>query len=497
MPTNIPTRSLSPIKTNSSLLPDASSAATTGKAPRKIQLDAKEPTRLEPPPACLRATNEASDGLRSDPSKPRGSRIATKTSTVSAAARASRLVPGHSRSQSSSSATIIRPTSSAPKVATATASSRSQHSISTKSSGDTRLPVSKSHNRALSASAPPRPNPDTGTSREVVSKVGPHVFAGGNVSSSSARPTARLGKKPDFNAHQQHYSPKKPTTISTSVVPVLPSDPQHVAGRSGSIARAIPGTEVARQEDELLQLSLVYDKSAATFQHYEASIKSQLQTGSERVKHQLSTLRSLCHDRQAKINAFAVRRWLDQEPSRQDVEHAGSDTLLLLAGCLEELHEVSGQDGPLEAVMMTFEDWYLDASSRRPTNVTDNLFRESNNEEKAYCPHPIDPQWSALVSAVDDRVRACAALLAGLRVHGSPGPSSLETLIEMHHTLAEQILQEICICRAIEGFMLREQQERLASEVQQALSDVELHPSVELIPDTARKGIWNLRGKVS
>ncbi|OAP55407.1 hypothetical protein AYL99_10380 [Fonsecaea erecta] len=500
MPTNIPKRTLSPIKANSASFLDDASAATSGKAPQKIQLDAKEPTRLEPGPASHRATSDTSARLPCDPSKPRDSGVATKTSTrpTIAAARGGHLVPGHSRSQSSSYANTRRPTPSAPKVATATAFSRSQHAPSAKGSGDTRLPVSRSHHRALSASTRPRPNNDTGENpQETVHKanrpVAPHVLSGGSASSASGRPIVRPGRKPELVACEQHSVPKKHTTKSTAGTSLSPLESQHVAVRFGSAALAIQGTEAAHLEDELLQLSLVHEKSAATLQCYEASMKSQLKTGLEGVAHQLSTLRSLRHDRQANMNALAVSRWLDQEPTRHQGDPAGSDTLLLLSRCLEELQKISSVHGPLETAMKLFDEWHAYASSTRPTHVGDNLFRKDNSEEKAHCLHSLDPQWSALVSSVDDRVRACAALLAAL--HRSPGSSSIGMLIEMHRTLAEQIQQEICICRTVESLILRQQQERLARDVEQALSDVELHHSGQAVPHTTRMGIWDLRGK--
>ncbi|KIX96314.1 uncharacterized protein Z520_08092 [Fonsecaea multimorphosa CBS 102226] len=495
MLTNIPKRAVSPIKPDSALLPDASSAATSGKAPQDIQLEAKEPTRLESGPASLRATRDASARLHYNPSKPRVSRVATKTSTTDAALRGGHLVRGHSRSQSSSNAITGRPTSSAPKLATATASSRSHHAPSTTSSGEPRWTIARSHNRALTASTRPKPNADPGANREVVSKVNrpvaSHVLSEANASSSSAGPTVKLGRKPEANTH---CNLKVQTTTSTATTPLFPLISQPAAVRSGSVGRVISGTEVAHLEDELLQLSLVHEKSAATFQNYRASVRSQLETGLQDVEQQLSTLTSLRHDRQANINAFAVSQWLDQERVYQDGDPAASDTLLLLAHCLEDLQKISSVHGPLEAAMKIFDEWYVYASSMRPTDAGDNLFRKGDGEENEYCLHSIDPHWSALVSSVDGRVRACAALLEGLR---RPPSSSLGLLIEIHCKLAEQILQEIRICRTIEGLILREQQERLAREVKHALYDVELRDSVEGVRDTTRIGIWDLRGKAS
>ncbi|EXJ69583.1 uncharacterized protein A1O5_07619 [Cladophialophora psammophila CBS 110553] len=495
LPSHIPTRAQPPIKANSTL-PDASSTSTSGKAPpRNTQLDAKEPTRLEARAASLRATSDASARLLNDPSKPRDSRLITKASPVNAASRGSRLVPGHSRSQSSSNASnastasTTRPASSVPRVATATAASRPQHATSIRSLGDARLPVARAHSRALSASTRPRPNSDTRATRPVTL----HAFSGGDASSPSVRPTLKPYRKPEFNTDQQHYSPKKETTASTTVTPVSGLDPQHGAIRPGSAGRVIHLTEVAHLEDELLQLSIVHQNSAATFQSYRASIRSRLKTGLEGVEDQLTTLRSLRHDRQANINAVAVSKWLDGERATKDVSHAGPDTLLLLAHCLGELQKVRRVHGPLEAAMKLFDEWYVYVSPRNYTG--DGLFPEEHSEEKGYRLHQLDPQWSALVSSVEDRVGACAALLAGLQ--RPLKSSSIGFLIEMHSSFADQILQEICICRTIEGLVLRAQEEWLARAVEQALSDVELHHSVEVARDTPRRGIWDLRPKDS
>ncbi|KIW93577.1 uncharacterized protein Z519_06182 [Cladophialophora bantiana CBS 173.52] len=492
MPSHIPTRAQSPIKANSAL-PGASSASTSGKAPpRNTQLDAKEPTRLEARPASLRATSGASARLLNDPSKPRDSLLVEKASTINAAPRGGRLVLGHSTSQSSSNASnasTTRPASSVPRVATATASSRPQHATSIRSLRDARLPVVRVHSRASSASTRLRPNSDARADRPVTLDMP----SGGDASSPSVRPTVKPYRKPESNTDQQHYSPKKEMTASTTVHPVSGLDPQHGTIRPGSAGRVIPSIELARLEDELLQLSIVHQKSAATFQSYRASIRSQLKTGLEGVEDQLTTLRSLRHDRQANINAVALSRWLDDERATKDVSRAGSDTLLLLAHCLGELQKVSRVHGPLEAAMKLFDEWYGYASPRGYTG--DGFFPEEHSEGKGYHLHQLDPQWSALVSSVEDRVRACAALLASLQ--GPLKSSSIGLLIEMHSSFADQILGEICICRTIEDLILRAQQEWLARAVEQALSDVELHHSVDVARDTPRRGIWDLRPKDS
>ena len=270
--------------------------------------------------------------------------------------------------------------------------------------------------------------------------------------------------------------------------------PRQLAVRPASVDRVIPTTEVIRLQDELLQLSVVYEKSAATLQEYERSIRSQLRTKFEDVGKQFSALTSVQCDRQVRANAHAVSQWLENERRSEGVALAGSETLLVLAHCLGDLQQVSKENGPLDVALKIFDEWCIYASSRRSTRNADDFLNGVNGDEEGCFIRPIHavaPQWSALVSSVQDGVTACAASLGELQ--RPPESSSIGLLIKMHSTLAEQILQEIKGCRSIEELIVREEREWIETAVEAALQDLELRHTVNASSAGVRRGIWEAR----
>jgi hypothetical protein len=270
------------------------------------------------------------------------------------------------------------------------------------------------------------------------------------------------------------------------------SAPSRAAIHLGSAGRVIPAAEIENLQDELLQLSIVQEKSSATLQAYGASIKSQLRASFEAVAKQLSLLKSRQRDRQLTVNALSVSEWLEKKHQTPVAAHTGCHTLLLLAHCQRELQDVSKENGPLKDAMKIFDEWCVYASSRRSNRAAPAL-RDGDTAqdlENFFGPSPVVAErWSASFSSAESRVEACAASWTDLQQ--PPESTSLGLLIKMQTILAKQILQEIEMCRSIEGLIVREEQEWVSTAVEAALQDAELHHSATTPQASIRRGIWD------
>lgn len=467
----IPVRSHSPIKANSA----ASGIPAASRRTRTDENGAKEPTRLTTEPAAARATTSLSapkviELKPYDPGPgPGPGPVAKLGRSAASTRRGASSLHAPSKSLSASNTNAVR---TALREATVPASSRSHHATH------------------KSLSGPVRPKAFVeGTSKPTASV--PHAMSSTLVktSSSSSGAPSIPSTKPNFSPYQQHYSPKKPTVVPGA--PAVVS--HHPSAKIGSASHVISSKETVNLRDELLQLGLVKQNSAATLQAYETSMQARLRTGYEEAETQLSFLRSLQRGRQASINAFATREWLEHEEKIQEASGANPDTLLLLAHCVKELHDVSQENGPLDKALTIFDKWCANMSSRRSKRTGDDRLDQANDYRGPN--FVVAPQWSALISSVHSQVKACAASLKGLH---SPiaESSSISSLINMHINLAEQILQEIATCGTIEDLIVRGEDEWFERAVEQALQvcDAELHHSADAPRPTrsigVRRGLW-------
>ncbi|EXJ77171.1 hypothetical protein A1O3_10329 [Capronia epimyces CBS 606.96] len=322
-----------------------------------------------------------------------------------------------------------------------------------------------SHSRTLSAS----------TRSDIRSRTLPEAVA------RPARPLSKGAtalvdnpalKKPEFNSYKQHFSPKK-----TKQVPSSTSTLSRSGGGGGSSSEA--SAEGRHLQDELLQLTLLHDTAATTLRAYQKSITLQLSAWSDDLSQQLQTLASLEGESQAKANAYVAKSWLHAGREQRSTTSAASNRLLVLAHSIRELTCITKPFGPLDSVMRLFEEWQISAASTSPNGASLSQLA------------PLDPQWSDRLTSVQKRVQTCADSLADLQ--GPSVSSSIGLLIHMHSRLADQVLQEIAICRDIEVLILRREQEWMEAAVTRALSEVEGHGYGQASHLAERKGIWDRR----
>ncbi|EXJ54623.1 hypothetical protein A1O7_09964 [Cladophialophora yegresii CBS 114405] len=490
----IPIRSHSPIKSNSAATGPSSTPASLGNVPHSEATGAKEPTRLTREPAHARATSKVSARTVTE-RKPDNPGPATKVPVSN--------IPGdgyaaRGRTRSYVSATSSGVTRAAPAVAglaDAAATSRSQQWTSSKDPANVRTPVLSSHSGALSATSKARRIAETRNSQNEARKASVVVpshplssTAGKGSVSASEKGRQVPSVRPNFSTYQQRYSQKTPNAVPLASA----TAPNKVAIGPGSADGVLSAAEIENLRDELLQSSVVLERSPATLQAYEASIKSHLRASFEDAAKQLSLLKSRQCDRQLTVNAVAVSEWLKKMRQTSAVAHAGCDTLFLLAHCQGELQDVSEENGPFKDAMRIFDEWCVYSSSRRSNRAADDP-RDGDDAQDAGSFLRSKPfvteGWSASFSSVEGRVKPCAASLTDLQL--PPESTSLGLLIKMQSTLVKQVLQEIAMCRSIEGLKLREEQAWLRTAVDAALQDAELHHFASATGRSVRRGIWD------
>jgi hypothetical protein len=245
---------------------------------------------------------------------------------------------------------------------------------------------------------------------------------------------------------------------------------------------------------ELFQLRILYQKSRGTRGALEASIQTQLKIGQAEVERKHQQLHALEHDRQVCINEGGLEEWL-QENERQASDE-GWDLILEVAQCQRELQEVSKAGGPLDQARKIFDAWWVTTASRRSKRgKVDDPLGLRNEESAGATPvghlHSAS-HWLALMSSVEDRLRACAASLASLP--RSPGSSSsIHGVIEMHKALSEQLLQEVEVCRGLKGLTEQEHSQWVQAAVEGALDEAELHHCAGGDAGRPRRAIWEIR----
>ncbi|OCT48166.1 hypothetical protein CLCR_04071 [Cladophialophora carrionii] len=498
----IPVRSHSLIKSKSAATGPSSTPTSLGNVPHSEAADAKEPTRLTREPAHARATSKVSARAVTE-QKPDDPGPATKVpvSKIRGDAHA-----GHGRTRNHLSATSSGVTRVAPAtsgLAVVTATSRSQQWTGNTDTANVSTPVLSSHSRTLSATSKARRTAEPRNSQDEARKAG-DLAASHALPSTAGKASVSASEKgkqvpflrPNFSTYQQRYSPKKPNAVPVASASV----PNKIAIGAGSADGVVSAAEIENLRDELLQLSVVQEKSSAALQAYEVSVKSRFRASFDDVAKQLSLLKSRQCDRQSTVNALAVSEWLGKQRQTPAVTHTGCDTLLLLAHCQKVLQDVSKENGPLKDAMQIFDEWCVYSSSRRSYRAADDPHDGDDAQDPGSFPRPSlvrpDPflteGWSASFSSVEARVQSCAASWTDLQL--PPASTSLGLLIKMQSVLAEQILREIAMCRSVEGLIVREEQARIRTAVEAALQDAELHHSASAALAGIRRGVWNTYG---
>jgi hypothetical protein len=270
------------------------------------------------------------------------------------------------------------------------------------------------------------------------------VMSRGRPASQMLPPTS---SKPAFNTFQQHYSPAK----SSLPKPPLPSaktlKPAPVSEEDATVT-----FDVARQQIELLQLSLLHQASTQCSREYTASAKRKLSKMHTKLRKEYETIRAteLVHQRVA--NLSALESWC-RDPNLL-VENL--QILSLVYSDLTSLME----DGSRHAdVLNMFELWMKEAEAPLP-----GVFIQ-----------PLPDEWKAAHASLALKLRSIQRNLGVLPpAHaGSDEGSGLQIVLKGCKSLVDGMLRELDLMIKLEKDLLARETNKIEEEVKVlALDDV-------------------------
>ncbi|RMY71129.1 hypothetical protein D0864_10720 [Hortaea werneckii] len=419
--------------------------------PRKAMEEADRRAMPPPPSRLSRPTSTyGANGLGGVPSV-RSSRADAAAKNNEARADAlSRLTSASSATAAKSGlggsdvkrtpSTRVAQGSGAPKSIARTTSiqSRGHHAragstATSTSSGTTekRFSAMKSRPPSIDTSAQARPP-------SVASLASP---AGSNASrQSNRRSQMPPPSRPAFNTFQQHYSPAK----SALPKPPIPMSRASSAAVAGAEEDANITAEVARQQLELLQLSLLHQESTETLREYERSAQKKLSRKQVKLRKDHEAIRSIEMEQQRVANLKALDAWC-HDPALL-TEH-----LHVLNKMYNELAAFIEQGSRYYWLADQFESWIEAAQAPTPGSFVE----------------PLLPEWHKTHTSLSLRLRALQRDLDMLPPppRNSETPSSLEMLMDSCRELHGGMLKELEMMTKLERCILDNEKRRVEEEV--------------------------------
>jgi len=208
--------------------------------------------------------------------------------------------------------------------------------------------------------------------------------------------------------------------------------------------------EVAKQQIELLQLSLLHQASAKTMRGYDASAKRKLGRKQAKLRKEHEGIRAIEMEQQRTANLIALDSWC-HDPTLL-AEH-----LQILSKVYTEVSALIEEGSRYAQLIAIFESWAEDADpsishdSRPPAGFLD----------------PLPPEWRKSHTSLALRLRA---LQRELEVVPQPPrneerPSSLELLLGSCRELLDGMFRELELMTKLEKGLLEREKKRVEDEV--------------------------------
>ncbi|CZT17018.1 uncharacterized protein RCC_02850 [Ramularia collo-cygni] len=435
-------------------IPEDAAPSAGGSDDRKAMLPPPRPSRLSSLRAPGRAAATHSRTASKDKIGAPGSAPAPAQKASSIADQfTSRVESGLKRTTSTRLPQTPNLRGPTPPIAAASTSTQRERAISNVSTAST-----KSHKRgsaSISRTAAPgstKPPQSSGTSPNS-SKSPP--------SSSLARPRSSRTQmpppsRPTFSTYQQHYSPAKTALPKPPIPAVKATKPA-----APSVEDEIPITfDIALEQIELLQLSLLHESSAKALIEFEASAKKQLSARHTKLSREYDGIRAHEQRRRRFVNLTTLESW-------------GADPALLAEHLQTVVRVVSDLRGHTEAgsryseMTGTFEKWATDAESflmdeKSPANATEAL----------------PDSWRATHTALSLKLRAIQrdlSTLPPLPPNEEPDiVPSIQVLMQSCSSLVDGILKELELMTKIQKEVLQRGKERIDEQISALVSSTDV-----------------------
>ncbi|KAM0717486.1 hypothetical protein Q7P37_007338 [Cladosporium fusiforme] len=251
--------------------------------------------------------------------------------------------------------------------------------------------------------------------------------------------------KPAFSTYQQHYSPAKaslpkppvPATRQTKPAPNLEED------------LSIP-FDVAKQQIELLQLSLLHEVSGQTLGQYSDDAKSKLGRKHAKLRQELEAIRATETAQQKLANLAALQAWCP-DPSFL------AENLQVLARVHKDVVAITHPESRYTELLHAFEDWVASAEGTMSGHTSSFV-------------EPLPGSWREAHASTALKIRSLQRELATLPPAPEQGgedslKTSLHVVLNSCRSLVDGILRELDMMQKLEKELLGQESVRINSAV--------------------------------
>ncbi|KXT04644.1 hypothetical protein AC578_2102 [Pseudocercospora eumusae] len=462
-----------------SLLPQFSSSRKASEEIDAIQEDASQSCarasleekahddRMAMPPPALKPQSTASREAHIIPTRTSSSHMRLPGSATAAAKAAP---SAHARAPSRDGNVIPARTSSQHQSSSSLSSAAATSGI--KRTASTRLPQSPgprtSSQRApglsngaanviptaqkrasASIAKPPVLNTSTPGSQALPTPASPTRSA----TSTAPRPRSGLPppSKPAFNTYQQHYSPVK------SALPKPPIPTSKSLKQSAPVPEDEPiSFEVALEQIELLQLSLLHQQALPTLVGYEASAKQKLGKMHAKLQKEYALIHEQEQEHRRQANLNALECWCPDTALLS--EHLSS-----LSRVISDLRAHTEPGSRYSEMVETFETWADRAESILMDAQPGAAFIEALPES-----------WRATHTSLALNMRSIQrdiSMLPPLPPRSdAENPSSLEIMIDDCVLLVDGMLKELEVMTKLQKEVLQRGKARIDEQINALMS---------------------------
>ncbi|KAF2173341.1 hypothetical protein M409DRAFT_17281 [Zasmidium cellare ATCC 36951] len=339
----------------------------------------------------------------------------------------------------------------------APASNSTQQAIPTRGSSARATTSTTAQKRSsVIVSKPPTLEPTSGDVQSIPKGAPPSPAR-----STTSRPSTRSNaaaptSKPSFSTYQQHYSPAKsalPKPGIPSGKPAAVARPPTASGREGEVPIT---AEVALEQIDLLQLSLLHRSSEQVLAEYEASARQKLAKQHARLRKEYESIRGHELEQRRLTNLSAIETWCP--------DHA------LLAEHLQTLNRVvtalrmhTEPGSRYSELSDTFDSWATKAEA--------TLFDDT---QAASFIEALPESWRAAHTSLALKLRSIQRDLDTLPPVPPPSSSdvqsSLEIIMDNCSSLVDDMLKSLEVMTKLQKEVLQRGKARIDEQINALMS---------------------------
>lgn len=263
---------------------------------------------------------------------------------------------------------------------------------------------------------------------------------------SRGRPGSQMlpPPKPAFNTFQQHYSPAKQT------LPKPPLPASKTARAPPLLAEDEPVSfDIAKQQIELLQLSLLHQASAQCSGDYTASAKRKLGRKHTKLRKEYESIRATELVHQRALNLAALESWCS-DPAML------VENLQILSLVYSDLEVLTEEGSRHTEIVNTFERWMEDSQDSANLEFVQGL----------------PDEWRNAHSSMALKLRSIQRNLSVLRPpERSDDSSALDIVLKGCKSLVDVLLRELDLMAKLEKEMLAKERARVEDQVRTLVLD--------------------------